>query len=157
MNTDDIGDRGQCLFHLLITQLCHGRNDPYFRPHFLGDKFPTVDYLVELVRFESYFFYVQVKTTTLGVTKSKRQPSLNVAVSQRNINRMVASPIPPYVVGVDEPNARAFLCSVNEPRAAFTSLATKYPLNSDNMKLLWQEVHDFWSKRDMILKGSHFV
>jgi hypothetical protein len=37
---DDIGDRGQLLLGLLLTDLC-GRDVPYFRPRFLGDKYPT--------------------------------------------------------------------------------------------------------------------
>jgi hypothetical protein len=145
------------LFHLLITQLCDGRDDPFFRPRFLGDKFPTFDYVVELVGFESYIFYVQVKATTLGVTSSKSNPRLKVVVSQRDVNRMASSPIPSYVVGVDEPNAEAFLYSVNEPGPAISSLPAKHCLNPENLNLLWQEVHDFWSKRDMILKDSRFA
>jgi hypothetical protein len=34
---EDIGERGQWLFSLLMTDLC-GRDDPFFRPRFLGDK-----------------------------------------------------------------------------------------------------------------------
>ncbi len=61
MAVDDVGDRGQWLFCLLRTQLCAGRNEPYFRPRALGDKSPTFDYLVELVGSEAYFFFVQVQ------------------------------------------------------------------------------------------------
>ena len=64
MAVDDIGERGQWLFCLLMTQICPGRNEPYFRPRFLGDKYPTFDYLVELVASEAYFFFVQVKSTS---------------------------------------------------------------------------------------------
>ncbi len=37
MTKDDVGDRGQLLLGLLLTDLC-GRDVPYFRPRFLGDK-----------------------------------------------------------------------------------------------------------------------
>ena len=65
MSKEDIGDRGQAMFVVVMTELC-GRNEPYFRPRFLGDKFPTFDYLLELVDSPGYFFLVQVKTTTQG-------------------------------------------------------------------------------------------
>ena len=48
MTKDDIGERGQWLFTLLVTDL-RGRDDPFFRPRFLGDKYPTFDYIVEVV------------------------------------------------------------------------------------------------------------
>jgi hypothetical protein len=65
MAADDIGDRGQWLCCLILTQICPGRSEPYFRPTFLGDKHPTFDFLVELVGAEGYFF-VQVKSTRQG-------------------------------------------------------------------------------------------
>jgi hypothetical protein len=46
---DDIGERGQWLFCLLMTQIGPDRNEPYFRSRFLGDKYPIFDYLVELL------------------------------------------------------------------------------------------------------------
>jgi hypothetical protein len=48
LSKDDIGDRGQWQFSLMMTELC-GRDEPIFRPRFLGDKYPTFDFIVELV------------------------------------------------------------------------------------------------------------
>jgi hypothetical protein len=79
LTKDDIGERGQAMFFVVMTELC-GRNEPYFRPRFLGDKFPTFDFLVELVDHPGYFFFVQVKTTTKGFTIDP--PKLQVQVSQ---------------------------------------------------------------------------
>jgi hypothetical protein len=45
---DDIGGRGESIFYVLLTNFC-GRSRPFFRPHFLGEKFATLDYLVELI------------------------------------------------------------------------------------------------------------
>src|SRR5213080_161927 len=84
---EDIGERGQWLFSLLMTELC-GRDDPFFRPRFLGDKYPTFDYIVEVVDQPSYFFFVQVKGTTLGYTLEEHR--LRVQVTQDDIERMVA-------------------------------------------------------------------
>jgi hypothetical protein len=109
LSKDDIGERGQAMFVVIMTELS-GRNEPYFRPRFLGDKFPTFDYLLELVDHAGYYFFVQVKTTTKGFTRNP--PKLKVQVSQTDIDRMVGWQAPSYVVGIDEPNQTGYLLSV---------------------------------------------
>jgi hypothetical protein len=111
---DDIGDRGQLLCYLLLTTPCPGRTEPYFRPTFLGDKHPTFDYLVELVGSDAYFF-AQVKSTRQGYRPGSGPRRLRVNVSRQDVERMVASPIPAYVVGIDEPQGLGYLLSMNEP------------------------------------------
>jgi hypothetical protein len=155
---DDIGERGQWLFCLLMTRLPAGRNEPYFRPRFLGDKFPTFDYLVELVGIERYFFFVQVKTTQLGYRGGKSTRRLRVNVDREDVQRMIASPVPAYVVGVDEPQELGYILSMNEPRkTGLGGLPTRHPLDRTNLERLWHEVRNFWASRDMVLTGSCFV
>ena len=158
MAADDIGDRGQWLFCLLMTQICPGRNEPYFRPRFLGDKYPTFDYLVELVGSEAYFFFVQVKATRQGYRQGGRTRRLRVNVDREDVHRMVASPIPAYVVGIDEPQEVGYLLSMNESRqAGLGGLPARHLLDCGNLQRLWQEVQNFWASRNMVLTGSHFV
>jgi len=154
VGSDDIGDRGQWIFCLLMTDLC-GRDRPLFRPRFLGDKFPTFDYIVELVDHPAYYFFVQVKGTAEGYTKDPVR--LKVQVSQQDVDRMVACPAPSYVVGIDiSATDVAFLLSVNEPRAQVASLTTNHRVTCDNLGALYAEVLEYWSSRDMLLKGSRF-
>jgi hypothetical protein len=47
--------------------------------------------------------------------------------------------------------------SVNEIRKGIGALPTTHRLDCGFLKSLWREVHDFWSGRDMVLKGSKFV
>lgn len=115
MAASDIGERGQWLFCLLMTRICPGRNEPFFCPRFLGDRFPTFDYLVELVGAEAYFFFVQVKATQRGYRHGRGARRLRVNVSRGDVQRMVASPVPAYVVGIDEPRERGYVLSMNEP------------------------------------------
>ena len=158
MAADDIGDRGQWLFCLLMTQICPGRNEPYFRPRFLGDKYPTFDYLVELVGSEAYFFFVQVKSTRQGYRKGAGTRRLRVNVNREDVQRMIASPVPAYVVGIDEPQEVGYLLSINEPRqAGLGGLPARHLLDCGNLKRLWQEVQSFWASRNMVLVGSYFV
>ncbi len=51
--SNELGQRGEALFYVLITK-SYGRVKPIFRPQFLGDKWPTVDFIVELVKEEGY-------------------------------------------------------------------------------------------------------
>lgn len=154
MAREDIGERGQWLLSLLMTDLC-GRDHPFFRPRFLGDKYPTFDYLVEVVDRPEYFFFVQVKGTTTGYTAGEHR--LRVQVTQEDIDRMVACPAPAYVVGVDV-NAIGvgFLLSVNEPRDHVASLTTRFKIDCGVLAQLRDEVIAFWSSRNMTLTGSRF-
>lgn len=158
MAVDDIGERGQWLFCLLMTQLCPGRNEPYFRPRFLGDRYPTFDYLVELVGSEAHFFFVQVKSTRQGYRRGKAIKRLRVNVDREDVRRMADSPIPAYVVGIDEPQEVGYVLSMNEPRqAGLGGLPARHLLDCDNLQRLWQEVQDFWGSRNMVLANSYFV
>lgn len=137
-----------------MTELC-GRDDPFFRPRFLGDKYPTFDYIVEVVDRPEYFFFVQVKGTTQGYTQSPHR--LRVQVSQDDVNRMVACPAPTYVVGIDVTTIGVgFLLSVNEPRDHVTSLTTQFRIDCILLSQLRDEVVGFWASRDMVLAGSRF-
>jgi hypothetical protein len=151
---EDIGERGPWLFSLLMTDLC-GRDDPFFRPRFLGDKYPTFDYIVEVVDRPEYFFFVQVKGTTLGYTVEEHR--LRVQVTQDDIDRMIAYPAPTYVVGIDvDAIGVGFLLSVNEPRDNVASLTTRFRIDCGVLEQLRDEVIDFWSSRNMALTGSRF-
>jgi hypothetical protein len=141
-----------------MTQICPGRNEPYFRPRFLGDKHPTFDYLVELVGREAYFFFVQVKSTRQGYRQGRGTRRLRVNVDRVDVQRMAASPIPTYVVGIDEPQEVGYLLSMNESRrAGLGGLPARHLLDCGNLQRLWYEVQNFWESRNMVLAGSHFV
>jgi hypothetical protein len=59
-----IGERGEDIFKLAITNYEHFEL-PLFKPGFLGDKWPAVDFYVEMlgVRGSTPFFFAQVKST----------------------------------------------------------------------------------------------
>lgn len=154
MTKDDIGDRGQNLLVLLLTDLC-GRDVPYFRPRFLGDKYPTFDFIVEVVDNPAYFFFVQVKATVKGYTNDEKR--LIVQLGQADVDRMVACPAPAYLIGIDANQIGAgCLLSINEPRPHVASLTTKFKIDCSVLKALRDEVTDYWKGRDTVLKGSRF-
>lgn len=158
--SDDIGTRGEALFFVLITQFC-GRPRPYFRPHFLGDKFIALDYMVELVDAGPItpYFFVQVKTTVQGYTKgSLATRRLKVQVSTDDMHRLVNYPAPTYIIGVDERDEMGYIVSANAGSPIrFSSLPTFFPLTCNTLARLWAEVRTFWEQRDMTLTGSAFA
>ena len=142
-----------------MTQICHGRIEPYFRFTFLGDKYPTFDYLVELVGSEApSFFLVQVKSSRQGYRHTRSARHLRVNVDWEAVQRMITSPIPAYVVGIDEVREVGYLLSMNEPRqTGIGGLPAKYVLNCGNLERLWHEVRNFWLRQDIVRTPSYFV
>ena len=155
--TDDIGNRGEAIFELRITDPYGPDGGPLFRPYHLGEKFPTLDYLIELVGLpagEVGYFFAQVKSTTQSPTMR-----LPVKVSQRDVDRMLTYPGPTYVVGIDgrPTHERAYVVSANKPgMGRIRSLPLSFPLNAANINALWKEVRDYWSNRNMIMANSIF-
>lgn len=155
--SDVIGNRGQAICELLLTEL-DDRGYPLFKPQFLGDKWRTVDLLVELEGRHAAvpFFFVQVKATTQGYTVQERR--LKVSVSSEDIQRMKRYPAPVYIIGIDETQKKGYLVSTyRAPRNGWSSLSTAFPLNANNRRLLWHEVKQFWMSVSIRSKKSHFA
>jgi hypothetical protein len=156
--SDDIGARGEAIFIVRLTEATEPYNRPWFRPHILGAKCATLDYLVELTgaRARPGYFFVQVKTTNRGYTNT-RPLRLRVSVSQRDIDRMLAFPAPTYLVGIDGTNEQAFIGSVNgTAMTRVTSMPIAYPMHQENLQLLHSEVEQYWMSRDMVMSNSVF-
>lgn len=155
---DDIGSRGEAIFSVCITDLC-GRRQPYFRPRFLGEKARTVDFLIELIGAgeRTPFFFVQVKTTQEGYTRRGGVPRLKVRLSRRAVRRLALYPAPAYVVGIDERRKVGYILAILGGMAdPIPSLPTDFVLNARNLRLLWDEVRQFWQGRDMNMRHSVF-
>jgi Domain of unknown function (DUF4365) len=153
---DDIGRRGEIIFCARVTNFC-GRDTPYFRTYFLGEKAQTLDFLVELVSAagQTRFFFAQVKTTQKGYTKRGRR--LKVGMSGSDVGRFSRVPAPTYLVGIDEPRELAYILAVIEGMTdALPSLPTDFPLDGMNLPRLYDEVNQFWAGHDMARRSSVF-
>ncbi len=154
---DHLGKRGEHVAFLRLTEVCQANDLPYFIPHFLGDKCPLFDALVELVGAgdRTPFFFAQVKATREGYNRKGR---LKVEVAKSDVLRMVLYPAPTYVVGIDERQERAFLVAVHAGmNRKISSLNSAHPLNRTTLKQLWDEVKDYWKDKDMAQKTSRFA
>jgi Domain of unknown function (DUF4365) len=158
MGTRDlIGKRGEAIVTARLMDFC-GNPKPYFDVHPLGEKCPTFDYLVELVNAGDSvpYFLAQVKSTRKGFTKKGRR--LIVEVDGEDVRRMVRCPIPTYLIGVDEPNDRAYAVSVHGSMSGpIASMPSRYPLTPRNLQKLWSEVTAHWKKLDAATKASAFL
>jgi hypothetical protein len=129
---------------------------PFFEPHFLGDKFPTIDFLVELVGDPNGrpFFLAQVKSTRRGYTNERK---LRISTSKRDLRRLASFPLPTYLIGIDERNQMGYILAADSAfRRGISSMETTYPLQVENLQRLWDEVHTYWSQPSLKFAGSYF-
>ena len=124
----------------------------------LGDRYPTVDYLVDVLGPRGVslaFFFVQVKGTSRAAPAALRLP---VEVGTDRFNRLVRLPAPTYLIGVDVVTELSYLVTVNRPRQADMSSITKaYCLRDDAIKIqLYREVLDFWQTYRPALQRTRF-
>jgi hypothetical protein len=76
-NSNSIGQMGESEFIIIITR------NYKFQPAHLGEKYPNVDFFVELRgHTEPYYFLVQVKATDRGINRNKK---LRISI-QCNVN-----------------------------------------------------------------------
>lgn len=154
---DVIGFRGEKLVELRLTDYSRFEK-PLFRPGFLGDKWPAVDFYVELnaVRGKRPYFFAQVKTTTAPLVA--KSTHLGISCRKDDIDRLLRIPGPTYIFGVHEPSNRVFVRSVHAGMAvrAVTSIPVAYELTSTNLEALHREVREFWSANDHKPSASVF-
>ncbi|WP_309716404.1 hypothetical protein [Armatimonas sp.] len=140
---DLAGRLGESVASMFLLRPLPGR-DYLFSTCFLGDKWPTADFLVELVgTTRPCFFLAQIRAVSLSPNSRER---LTIAFDPKHLQALSAYPIPTYLIGVDLLQSKAYLVSANgeqlEPEAGMT---VNYPLSDESVMLgLWEEVAAFW-------------
>jgi hypothetical protein len=141
---DVTGRRGENIVELCLTDY-RTFAKPLFRAAFLGEKWPSIDFYVELdgVPGKSLYFLAQAKATTSALTAT----CLNISTKKRDIDRLLRIPGPTYLLGVHEPTRRVFVRSVHTgiPVKAITRIPLLYELTSMNLQTLHREVRDYWA------------
>lgn len=143
---DVIGKRGENIVELCLTEYATFPA-PLFDLTHLGDKWPVVDYYVELttVPGKRPFFFLQAKAT--AATNPKK--SLAISTSRDDVAALLEIPAPTYILGIHEPSKRVFIRSVHEGVGikAITRIPVGYELTANNLKILHDEVVRFWRRR----------
>ena len=154
---DVTGFRGEKIVELCLTDYSEFPK-LLFRPGFLGDKWPAIDFYVELtaVRGKRLYFFVQAKATTSKLTENSI--NLSVSTKKKDIDRLLRIPGPTYVLGIHEPSKRVFIRSVHAgiPVKAITRIPLIYELTSANLIKLHEEVRKYWSTTDHKPSSSVF-
>jgi len=140
--TDITGFRGEKILELRLTDYTHFP-EPLFRPGFLGDKWPSIDFYVELkaVADRKPYFFAQAKATT-----AKLSGNLSISTEKKDIQRLLQIPGPTYIFGIHEPSQRVFVRSVHAgiPVKAITRIPLSHELTISKLRTLYDEVREFW-------------
>ncbi len=131
---------------------------PLFRATSLGEKYPTVDFIVDVLGREDVslgFFFAQVKGTAAGLAPQARLP---VEISPDRFNRLVHLPAPTFVIGVDVIAETSYLVAAYKTRSArVSSIAKTYCLQDEGVKIkLYREVLDFWKSNRPSFRWTNF-
>lgn len=154
--TDQIGERGELICRLRLTSFVGEKQ--LFRPAFLGEKWPDVDLLVEMVEptrsGRRGFFFAQVKATRMGYLDNGR---LKIpAVDRARVEALGAYAIPTYLLGVDEPRERVYIVAVQGRLAGMSSMSHDHELTRERLPALRDEIEAYWDRLGAPLWRSRF-
>jgi hypothetical protein len=154
------GDMGENLVAVDFSRPVKGRyKRPLFRPKFLGDKYPTIDLIIDVLAPDSEtrlgFFFVQIKAIQ-GCALSA--PRLPIKVPQLKFNDLVDIQAPTYLVGVDIDSETTYLVGAYGRRSlGVSSISKNFKLKDDNVRIdLYKEVLEYWKVNSPTVKSKKF-
>ncbi|HLL81118.1 MAG TPA: DUF4365 domain-containing protein [Longimicrobium sp.] len=159
LKTEQIGKLAEYIVATDLSRPVKGGGDRVlFRMTHLGDAYPTIDFLVDILGPGSEtrgFFFVQVKGTAQQGAPEGR---LRVAIRPDRFNQMVAVPAPTYLIGVDVRSENSYIVAAHRRRSSrVSSITREYPLRSDAVRAgLYQEVDSFWRASRHALRHTRF-
>jgi hypothetical protein len=135
---------------------------PNFKVVFLGEKFPVVDFYVEVEEDgNTYPFLIQVKATTSNLTTRK---CLCVAVPNLKYQSLHSKPIPTYVGGVHIDTAQLYIAPTYSSKKRITSIKPNCVLSienkdmcAENMNRIKNDVKAYWDCLDAFNKKKEYV
>lgn len=156
INKNAIGATGENIAKAILELF------PTFRVVFLGEKFPIVDFYVEIDEdTNSYPFLVQVKTTTSEITPRK---ILKVSVSKEKYESLHRKPIPTYVGGVHIDEAKLYITATYKTKSRLTSIRPNCVLSldnldqcADNINRIKNDVKAYWDSLDAFNKKMDYT
>lgn len=161
LSTDQIGDLGELLAAADLSRPVAGRSGrPLFRATSLGGKYPTADFLVDLLAAADTtvgFFLAQVKATNLVTAPARMR--LSVTVPKRKFNQLARLPVPTYLIGVDLRSETSYLVAAQRiRREPVYSITKAYNIGDDSVKIaLYEEVMSFWNAAKHIAFHTRFT
>ena len=157
--SDHIGNFAELLARTDLSRPVVGRyRRPLFRATPLGDKYPAVDLIVDVLGPDDVaqgFFFAQVKGTAQPIRVDGRLP---ITVDVARYNRLGRIPAPTYILGVDVVAESSYLVAAHRPRRMpVSSMATAFRLGDATVKIeLYREVMTFWQTNKAVLQRTRF-
>ena len=146
LRNSSTGDRGERVFFMRITD--YVRFDlPLFRTAFLGDKWPNLDYLIEVIEGESArpFGFVQVRSTRDALNTVGR--FIPMILSKRESTDLRKYKGPVYLAAVHEPTEQCYLKALHVgPPSAISRVSLQNVLNRENLLRLGNELSLYWNR-----------
>jgi hypothetical protein len=148
--TDDLRDvtgfRGEKIVELRLTDYS-SFSEPLFRPGFLGDKWPAIDFYVELraTPGQRFYFFAQAKSTRRKMSSGDAFVLVNA--TRDDVQRLKEVVAPTYIFGVHEPSQRVFISAVHAgtPKKAVKKIPSSNELTVANLQRLYDEVQQHWT------------
>ncbi len=79
-------------------------------------------------------------------------------MSRREVRCLALYPAPTYLVGIDKRQEEGYIVAILEGMTdSIPSLPTNFPLDAPNMRILWEEVRQFWQGRDMAISSARLM
>ncbi len=147
-----IGKRGENIFATIISRNVASKGF-LLDPTFMGDKFPTVDFHVDLLQYpHKAFFYASVKTTTLGYSPGDEK--IKITIGKEEVAELGKFSIPVYIFGIDETKEKGYMISANNLNTSLNinGIPTRFPITNTVLQLLWKEVADYCDNSRIITK-----
>lgn len=115
-STNSVGGFGENLAAVHLSRPVRANYQrPLFRPAHLGEKYPVVDFIVDVLDPSENsigFFFVQVKSTSKAKAKSR---TLALDIELEKFNKLAGIPVPTFLIGVDTQTEHAFLIAAPKP------------------------------------------
>jgi hypothetical protein len=159
LTTEQIGKLAEYIVSTDLSRPVKGGYErALFRMTHLGDAYPTIDFLVDILgpgAEAQGFFFARVKGTVQKASSAGRLP---VAMRPDRFNKMVAIPAPTYLIGVDVRSENSYIVAAHDRRSSrVSSITREYPLRNDAVRTgLYQEVESFWKASRRALRHTRF-
>lgn len=157
--SDQIGTFAELLARTDLSRPVIGRyRRPLFRAVPLGDKYPVVDLIVDVLGPDDVaqgFFFAQVKGTAQPQRSDNRLP---IAVDLEAYNRLVRVAAPTYLIGVDVLTETSYVVAAYRSRTVTVASMTRaFRLGDPPVRIaLYREVHAYWRANKAILQRTRF-
>lgn len=154
-----LGQRGEGIATTILTRSC-GRGHALFLPTFLGEKRPSLDFMVELIGAGgdiTPYFFAQVKLTTLPFAGPRNR--LQIRVRPNQIKALWSYQAPTYIIGIKDPEEEGFIiAAITGGVKSISSMPTTYPLALPQaLEDLYDEVQRYWQSGSTVFSRSRFT